>query len=373
MQSHFLKINAIFRAFRTLFHTFPEFRGISASFRKPEDISGYMPPLVPGDPYDHKEHVAPRGRYWNGRTDEFTAGPTEHHMAVKLLVQEWGTKSKESSESLMATSLVLHRPHTQCSTVAETNCYPIAYAPDYTLFSILFGASYAVKVHTMIIFLYHEVHSGTEITRSILDRIFAMFREASPSFESSTSTTPPTGGPRHPLAYRCANALSALIKLWDARMKEMLANVPTTNSDRESSSGGSPKCRTPTPANGEPRDPGPSKSPPIASLSSYRNDTVAPPGSPSPTALPSPYPVSHTRSGNDLATRPDYRTPPAVRHFSGSAAQQQQVGAPQTMYYGVQGELFGLSPNFDIAPFYDPTFFFGGVGDVAFSSAQWPA
>jgi hypothetical protein len=371
LQSHFLKINAIFRAFRTLFQAFPEFRGISTTFHKPEDIPSYMPPLVPGDSYDHNEHLAPRGHYRNGRTGQSSPGPTEYHVAVKQLVHEWGNKSKESSESLMATSLVLHRPHAQCSNITETSVYPITYAPDYTLFSILFGASYAVKVHTMIIFLYHEVHPGTEITRSIFDRIFAMLREASPPLESSihdTSTIPPTGGPRHPLAYRCANALSALIKLWDVRMKEMLANVPTTNSDHESSSAGSPKHNTSIPANGDPGDSGRPKSPPIASLSSYRNDMMAPSGSPSLTTLPSPYPVSHTRSGNDSAARPDDRTCPAVRPLPNPAAQQQPIGAPQAMY-GAQGELFGLSPNFDIAPFYDPAFMFGGSNDFA----QWPA
>ena len=343
----------IFRAFRTLFQEFPELRSISPSFRKSRFVPGYVPPR---DPYDRN---APHGRPRNGKTDESNPGLTEHHMPAKLLVHEWGTKSKECTESLMATSLVLHRPYMQ---LPNDNFYPIAHAPDYTLLSILFGASYAVKVHTMIIFLLHEVSSGTEITRSILDRVLAMFCEASSPAESpahatpSTSTLRPTGGPHHPLASRCASALSALIKLWDARMKEMLADVPTANYDHESHSEGSPKHGTPaTPGDGESRDSSQLRSRPIPSISPRKYDAASSSGNATSTTFLSPYPLSHTRSGEDSAIQPSHCAPPVAQpSFLDPLAQLAMPGA----IHGVQGELFGLPPNFDMAPFYDPVFMF---------------
>jgi len=330
-----------------------------------------MPPLLRGDPYDHGGHLTPSDRRWNGNANNSSAGLTEHHMAVKPLVHEWGSKSKESTESLMATSLVLHRLHAHPLNMVETNFYPITYAPDYTLFSILFGASYTVKVQTMMIFLTREASSSTEITRSILDRVLAMFREAS-SDGSPTHATPslsltPTEPLNHPLAYRCANALSALIKLWDARIKDMFANVPTTNTDHESSPRASPEPDvSSTPAEGEPRDSRRPRSPPIASISSYKGDAALSSSAPSLTTLPTPYPVSHTRSGNDSEARHHYTPAVDLTPSLNSPAQQQHEGISSATY-SVQGELFGLPPNFDIAPFYDPAFMFDGFD---FGSAQ---
>lgn len=218
MLGHFLKLNSIFRAFRTVFRAFPDTRStdniLDAIRSQPSKrgSDGDMPRFSKSwDP------VLPPG---------FIA-------SCRPMTHEWGHRTKETTESLMAASLAL-------ATDSKQNALaPLIYAPDYIFGVIVFGASHSVKIHLMGMILFRQLPNTTELNRSVINRLIHMFRQASSGFPTTPladagaiSPTPFTLNPSTPksntfaapsvMAARCAHTLTAFVALWDQRVQEFV-------------------------------------------------------------------------------------------------------------------------------------------------------
>ncbi|KAF8317732.1 hypothetical protein DL93DRAFT_537248 [Clavulina sp. PMI_390] len=334
MIGHFLKLNLIFRAFRTMYRAFPDFRTVA---RKREDI----PENAPGDFLDPRpdratgpyapEHEAPPNphlhppvppRQWSDMT------PKAMEEKAGLWVHEWGLHTDNITSSFMAASLVLHRHRLQPVVPDEQMMATIAYAPDYLSCAVLFGATYTIKMSIMAMFM-HRVHPDrAEVRRSIIKRITAMFSEAAGDEETSTShTSQPASHLTNELPRQCATTLSALLRLYDARLEEyQTRQAQARNSDKEDPDDRSQQSSRPSGSS-------PSKEGARAASDLDASDSAVESQSAS-------FPVSNTRG---TAMEPQI-----------VVSAPQIAGAPGAQF--TSSQLFGVPWTFDEAPFYDPMY-----------------
>jgi len=411
LQFHFLKLLLLFRSFRTVRRAFPHLAPILASASKGElhEKTGYSPsglgrsrPVpTPVSPVLHAQQSA------NAANAELDTDQLLVEAAV-----DWIRSSRECSETIMIESLALRRlfMNDEPAILGEKIMPALAYVPDHVLYALSFGPIYTVKAHLLSITILQVLLPRHETTRSLLERTIDMFREAvpkdqdaekrakvleerlraashmeithdgcptvpqslpftadekscpppkeEPEDDKSTGETKKDAGAPHPesataaspptptaapastsLVGRCADVLTALGKLWDARTAEWHANE----------SAGLHRRRQPAlseglpPPNGHPH----SWKDPRSGQGDEEEDELASDIGDAP--LPgqshhSPYnqqpmtPSGNSPYGHNLPSAPG----------SASFKPGPQIGPD---------ELFGTQFNFDLASFWDGSFF----------------
>ncbi|KAF8316132.1 hypothetical protein DL93DRAFT_2154934 [Clavulina sp. PMI_390] len=224
MTGHFLKLNLISRALRTLYRAFPDFRPGVIKRRDSDDSDDESKSHRP-------EQIPTEGRTWSEML------PPSMDEKARQWVHDWGMTTDGHASSVMTTALVLSRHRFEAVVSGEQIMKTMAYAPDYLLCAVLFGATYKMKV-SLAMALHTPANVQAQVNRSILDRVLVMLREA-----AGEQTTPTSDGLADPprnsqpsrltniLAGRCAATLSTLLRLSDARAEERKRQAQTQSRD----------------------------------------------------------------------------------------------------------------------------------------------
>jgi hypothetical protein len=372
MVGHFLKLNSIFRAFRTLFRAYPDVRGthdILNNIRK--DAKQYEdknPFTFQPDKGDSDDDAPDYPKSWD------SVPPQAFTASSRPMTHEWGHRTRETTESFMTASLALYNQVTDPNLSDQRVPAPLIYAPDYICGAIVFAASYSVKMHLMGMLLFKRVPETTEVTRSVIDRLICMFRQASSGSSASPlaeaegvspeSSTPHSSTPRSNafatpsiMAARCAHALTALVKTWDARVQQFVSGDAATTKGVDEKPWPSMHADSDTTANNPQRDPTPPggdsgtpqrESPlPITSASHSAADA----GSLLPHSATSHPPASNTTAQYPSASAETPSMEPLADFIASFTGYSQPGHIPS-----LQADIYGLPLNFDIVPFHDPMF-----------------
>lgn len=332
---------------------------------------------------------------------------TEDEMIINGPAEEWARIARESAETLMVSTLALGRQTFVATALPGETVLPLlSYAPEQMACMILFAPTFAIKIQLLSLAIFHCDSVRSDMSRSLIERVRAMFKAAAPESSTSDSTIPkPTHGALDAttaapasattLVGRCGEVLSTLLKLWDARTHEnkkretdhtkprgppLLADVKEIcalgiaekeQAQRERTNGGSRAADRPSSTNTQSE--GSSDDPEglhmIAStLSSLR--TMGAQHSQQSTL----HPQSQSASGSPQAdlsnTRPhsvvaDPRseaesTSHPQQYFSNSALPDlSNAYAPDLSNMDMGGFMTGISFDFDMSQFLDPTLTFG--------------
>lgn len=286
----------------------------------------------------------------------------------------------------MTASLALYNQATDSNLPDQRLSAPLIYAPDYICSAIVFGASYSVKMHLMGILLFRRVPETTEVTRSVIDRLICMFRQASsessasplaeaecaspaqPALHLSTPRSNPVATPSV-MAARCAHALTALVKRWDTRVQEFVAKDTAMEALDE-------ELRSPvhvdsgTVANDPPRGVSPTLPDSYRGAPQQENPPPLTPATSYSATDAGPYDaISQLPTSDMTAQYPSARSEiPSMEPLADFIASFTGYSQPGHIP-GVQGDT-PLPLNFDIASFHDPMLSFDPSDIFEFSAQQ---
>ena len=377
MVGHFLKLNSIFRAFRTLYRAYPDSRGthdILQDIR--QDAKQYENPFTFQSNKEDPDHDPPSyPKSWD------SVVPKGFISSYRPMTHEWGHRTKETTESFMSASLGLYSQGPDPNALA-----PLIYAPDYICGAIVFCASYSVKMHLMGLLLFKRVPETTELNRSVIVRLIHMFCQASPGslapFLAEAGGAPPASSvPNSPMpsnafaapnvmAECCVHALTALVKLWDARIREVVAGDTTEAEGLDDVPSSPPHIDSETAVEISPC--GTSSTIPVTCSNSdipqQENPAIVSPhpaGDTDPSQLhapPYPHVMTAQRHGASSEITPIEPLADFIASFTGYS---QPGDIP-----GVQGDMPDLPLNLDFALFHDPMLALDSLGLLE-PSLQW--
>lgn len=320
-------------------------------------------------------------------------------------VTEWGRTAKEAAESLIVSTLALQRLPKVSAHPGEDALAPLAYAPEQLICTTLFGPTFVVKVQLLGVAVYNRNSMRSDMSRSLVERVRDMFREASPpSADTASSTTktqtdapasagetadhavdqphkdarpdfstvciipfPPISTPSVPsstVVGRSGEVLTTLMKLWDNRKIEP-GQAKTVSPRREP-----PNRRSDVPAPRSSSQYDSMTSPSddeglhmIAStLSSMRTMGAQQRLSTEPPPTPSQYREPNTPSKQDAPPVGNY----APSNGAHSEATLPDLSNPIDLANWDYADLLqGGAFDFDMTQFLDPNTMFGLVGDIS--------
>lgn len=146
---------------------------------------------------------------------------SEDEMAVINSTEKWARISRESSETLMVTTLALGRQSFVAPALPGETVLPLlSYAPEQMACMVLFAPTLTIKIQLLALAIFHCGSTWGDMSRSLIERVKDMFKAAAPQTASLgrlPSTSPATA---KSIIGRCGEILLTLLKLWDARTHE---------------------------------------------------------------------------------------------------------------------------------------------------------